>query len=111
DAGASRGFQYGHRAARVDALGVLGLGMHIVDVCYGREMCDRVTAVQRALERLAIGDRTEHRFDVAVGMPGRRAEVVDHRLVAACTQLVDYVRADKARSAGDENSQAPCVGF
>ena len=82
DAGAAGGLEHGDRAAGVDPLGVLGLGVDVVDVGDRGEVRDGVAAVQRALERLAVGDRAEHRVDRAGLVPRRRAQVVDHRLDA-----------------------------
>ena len=59
----------------------------------GGEVGDGVAAVQRALQGLTVGDRAEPGVDRmgGVSMPGRRAQVVDDRLVAAGAQLVDHV--------------------
>ncbi len=110
DARAPRRLEHGNGAAGVDPLGVLGLGMDVVDVGDRGKVGDRVAAVQRALERLAVGDRAEHGVDRARLVPGRRAQVVDDRLVSARAKLVDHVRADEARSACYEDSHvfAPC---
>ena len=65
--GAARRLEHRDRAAGVDALGVLGLGVDVVDVGHGGEVGDGVAAVQRALERLAVGDRAEHGVDRMAG--------------------------------------------
>ena len=105
DAGAARRLEHRHRPARVDALGVLGRGVDVVDVGHGRQVGDRVTGVQRPLQRLAVGDRAEHRLDRLVGVqvPRRGPQVIDHRLVPARAELVDDVGADESRPTGDEN--------
>ena len=63
DPGAARRLEHGHGAAGVDPLGVLGLGVDVVDVGDGGQVGDGVAAVQRPLERLAVGDRAEHGVD------------------------------------------------
>ena len=63
DLGAAGRLEHRDGAAGVDPLGVLGLGVDVVDVGDRGQVRDRVAAVQRALERLAIGDRAEHGVD------------------------------------------------
>src|SRR5205085_8026394 len=101
--GAAGGFEYGDRPPRVHALRVLWRSMNVIHIRDRRQMRHRVAGMKRALERFTVGDRAQHGLDAAVLMPRRGPQVVDHGLVAARAQLVDYVRSDEAGSACNEN--------
>ncbi len=105
-AGPPSGLEHGHRAAGIDPLGILGLGVDVVDVGDRGQVRHGVAAVQRPFQRLAIGDRAEHRVDGSGLVPARRPQVVDHRFVTARAQLVHHVGADEARTACDEDAHA-----
>ena len=85
---------------RVGSVGVLD---HLVHVRQRREVHDRIAALDGGADSVAIGEVRERGVDLALGVPGRRDEVEDPRLVACYGQLVDDVRADEARAAGNEN--------
>ena len=70
-------------------------------VGHGRKVGDRVATLQRVRERNRIGDLTDHRGNVLMLRPGRGPEIVDDRLVAVVSQLVNHVRADEPGSTGD----------
>jgi len=93
------------RAGSVDPLGNGRIGVDIVDVGNGRQVCDRVAPCQRVAQRILVADRADHRLDrfdpSHPGMPRRRPQVVDDRLVAAVGQLVDDVGADEPGSPGN----------
>src|SRR5262249_56522017 len=95
------------RAPHVDGVRALGLLDDLVDVGHRREVDDRLAAGDRGPHRTRVDQVADRGVDLVRLVPGRGGEVEDSRIVAGCGDLVDDVRADEPRPAGDEDLQPP----
>ena len=103
-AGLAGGLEHGECAAGVALLRLDRLLGHDADVGVGGEVDDSLAVLHRGAERIVVEEIADHGVDRSRLVVRGGLQVIDPRLVAGVGELVDYVRADEAAAAGDQDS-------
>jgi hypothetical protein len=72
-------------------LSSLGVCVDVVDIRDGRQVNDRVAALERTLHGLAVHDRSLDALHDIRTVPRRRPQVIDDRLMTTGAKLIDHV--------------------
>ena len=100
----ARGLQQRERPARVELLGARRILGHLVDVGRRGEVDHGVAAAHRPSRIPGVSDVADDALDLVPAVVRRAPHVEDARLVARGDQGIDHVRADEARSTGDQDA-------